>query len=115
MSNSPQSLAELNEKDKALNDVSVILKDTLVQLSQIENIEEIILFGSRARGNNEPRSDIDLAIKCSLLSDKVWNREVVEIIENANTLLKIDCLRFEKTSLEMQQNILKYGKTLWRK
>jgi predicted nucleotidyltransferase len=32
------------------------------QLARAHNVEKIILFGSRARGDNRPRSDLDLAI-----------------------------------------------------
>ncbi len=34
------------------------------QLRDLPFIEKIVLFGSRARGDNKPRSDIDLAIVC---------------------------------------------------
>jgi len=52
-------------------------------------VAAVYLFGSRARGDNFPRSDIDLAIK--LDDNTLKNVELVEdIIEDADTLLKID-------------------------
>jgi predicted nucleotidyltransferase len=63
------------------------------QLKSLPFIDEIWLFGSRARGDNQERSDIDLAIICPAASDIDWLK-VVDIIENADTLLKIDCVRF---------------------
>jgi nucleotidyltransferase substrate binding protein (TIGR01987 family) len=65
------------------------------QLKALSFVDEIWLFGSRARGDNQERSDIDLAIVCPAASDTDWLK-VVNIIENADTLLKIDCVRFRQ-------------------
>ena len=37
-------------------------------LSQYPHVEETIVFGSRAKGNHKPGSDIDIAIKGSALT-----------------------------------------------
>ncbi|MGL5034569.1 MAG: nucleotidyltransferase domain-containing protein, partial [Microcystaceae cyanobacterium] len=34
-----------------------------VAISQFSDISEVILFGSRAKGNHKPGSDVDLAVK----------------------------------------------------
>ncbi|WP_410526187.1 nucleotidyltransferase domain-containing protein [Rickettsia endosymbiont of Urophora cardui] len=39
------------------------------KLESLPFIEEIWLFGSRARGDNNERSDIDLAIICPNITD----------------------------------------------
>lgn len=77
-------------------------------------VEGIYLFGSRARGDNSPRADIDLAISCPKANDSEWNR-ILEIVENADTLLEIDVLRFEETSGRMRENILRDKKVLYQK
>lgn len=60
-------------------------------------VEEIWIYGSRARGDNEERSDIDLAIFCPTASRYEWN--VIKLItENADTLLHIDCVRLDTLS-----------------
>ena len=64
------------------------------QLASLPFVQKIMLFGSRARGTHHERSDIDLAIECPSATDIDWNR-VMQIIENADTLLKIDCVRFD--------------------
>ncbi|AFC71683.1 nucleotidyltransferase substrate binding protein [Rickettsia australis str. Cutlack] len=63
------------------------------------------------RGYNEERSDIDIAIICSNITDQKWLK-VMDIIENADTLLKIDCVRFESTKIspELYEKILKEKK-----
>lgn len=85
-------------------------------LKQLPFVEEIWLFGSRARGDHQERADIDLAIVCPLASDKEWF-DLLTIIENADTLLKIDCVRFDRLSPhnKLRENILKDKKVLYGK
>ncbi len=66
-------------------------------LSALPYVEKILLYGSRARGDNQERADIDLAIVCPNATRKNW-LELMEIIEEADTLLKIDCVRFDELS-----------------
>lgn len=57
-------------------------------------VEKIILFGSRASKDNVDRSDIDLAIDCPKATVKEWQM-FLDIIDNADTLLQIDCIRYD--------------------
>ncbi len=83
------------------------------KLKQLPFIEEIWLFGSRARVDHQERSDIDLAIVCPHASELEW-LDVQELIENADTLLKIDCIRFDQLdrSDKLRENILKFKKII---
>ncbi len=83
-------------------------------LSHLPFIEKIILFGSRARKDNIERSDIDLAIVCPKATSDNW-MTVLEIIENADTLLKIDCIRFDTLSeaSKIKTNIINEGIILY--
>ncbi|WPY01396.1 Nucleotidyltransferase domain protein [Candidatus Trichorickettsia mobilis] len=65
------------------------------KLIQLPVIQEIWLFGSRARGDNQERADIDLAIYCPDASNNNW-LTILDIIEAADTLLKIDCIRLDE-------------------
>lgn len=67
------------------------------KLQQLPFVEKIVLYGSRARGDHQERSDIDLAVFCPIASEKDWH-QVMDIVENADTLLKIDCVRLDKLS-----------------
>lgn len=76
----------------------VILKYTfLKKIAQFSCVKKIILFGSRARQDNMPLSDIDVAIDCSGATDKEWCM-ILAIVDNADTLLHIDCIRYDKLS-----------------
>jgi predicted nucleotidyltransferase len=77
-------------------------------LKNLPFVEKIILFGSRARGSNQSRSDIDLAIVCPNATSSQWH-QILDIVEQADTLLEIDCLQFEKLDLDLKQRILKDG------
>jgi len=71
-------------------------------------VDKVILFGSRARGTHQPRSDIDLAIISPHITLQQW-RKILDIIEEADTLLKIDCLLFENADDDLKKRILKDG------
>lgn len=85
------------------------------KLQQLPFIEAIWLYGSRARGDNTERSDIDLALLCPQVTDEEWH-EVCDIIANADTLLHIDFLRFDTLKDEkLKNNILRFRKILYEK
>lgn len=74
------------------------------------------MFGSRARGDNQERADIDLAILCNNASFEDWLL-VRSIIEDADTLLKIDCIRMDglpETS-DLKISIIQQGIKLYEK
>jgi predicted nucleotidyltransferase len=64
------------------------------RLKALPFVEAIYLYGSRARGTQRPRSDIDLAIVCPKADGRDW-QQVLDIVEDADTLLEIDCLRLD--------------------
>ncbi len=87
----------------------------LVQLKKIQGVEKIWLFGSRARGDAKPRSDIDLAIVLSSTlknPDKTW-LSVLDVVGHADTLLHIDCINFnEIASTQLRHSITMEGISL---
>lgn len=88
----------------------------LTNLTKLPFIEEIWLFGSRGRGDNHERADIDIAILCPNASKEDW-QQVLEIIYDADTLLKIDCVRFDTLNDDdkFKQNIIDFKKILYKK
>lgn len=79
-------------------------------------MEEIWLFGSRARRDYHTHSDIDLAIICPKAKNADWLK-VMDIVDNADTLLKIDCVRLDRheVSQKLYDNIMKEKKVLYAK
>ena len=80
--------------------------------SNYPNIYKIVLFGSRARGDYRPNSDIDLAI----FSRSISNLEVANFtneIEDLDTLLKFDIvLMTPDTDPRLLENIKQEGVVL---
>ncbi len=64
-------------------------------------VNQLILFGSRARGDARERSDIDLAIDCPSATGMDWRR-LKDVIDDADTLLKIDAVRYDALSEKSQ-------------
>ena len=77
-------------------------------LSQISSVETVILFGSRARGDNRERSEIDLAVICPDASWGDWAK-MTDVIDEAPTLLKIDLVRFHDAPELLKEEILLEG------
>ena len=90
--------------------------DTLIkEISAFPSVEKIILYGSRARGDNEPRSDIDLAVAGNL-DWQEWSkiRRLADVEDNTiRTLLKIDLVQLEKVGELLRKSILHEGKILY--
>ena len=85
------------------------------QLQALPCVHTIYLFGSRARGDNNPRSDIDLAIDCPQATEAQW-QEILDLIADADTLLKIDCIRLDKLYDEsLLAEIKQHNKILYHK
>ncbi len=85
-------------------------------LTKIERIEQIWLYGSHARGDSHEKSDIDIAVIGEDLSVDDWAL-AQEIIQNADTLNKIDLVwynQLEKTSL-LRKNIDRDRKLLFKR
>ena len=86
------------------------------QLQSLSCIEEIWLYGSRARGDHHERSDIDLALLCPQAT--AADLQIIdEIVAQADTLLKIDCIQFDRESCDdiLYHNILRDKKVIYVK
>lgn len=86
------------------------------KIAALPFIDQIWLYGSRARGDERERSDFDLAIVCPEAADDNWS-QVLRIIEDADTLLKIDCVRVDllNKNLPFYNNILQDHKVIYNR
>lgn len=88
----------------------------LSELARLPWIDAIWLYGSRARGDHTERSDIDLAIVAPRATEDEWF-QVREIIDQADTLLHVDCVRFDRLSPDdkLAQKIIRDKKVLFER
>lgn len=83
----------------------------IVNASKKHNIDRVILFGSRARGDFTERSDIDIAVSGGDFDAFYW-----EIKENAHSLLMFDIVNLnERISDDLKAEIEKDGVTIYEK
>ena len=90
------------------------LTERVARIAQVQEVERIILFGSRARGDAQSRSDIDLAISAPTMTRRRW-LEIVDLMEEAESLLSIDLVRLDEAGEGLQAQIRKEGKVLYER
>jgi len=78
-------------------------------------VNEVILFGSRAKGNFEPGSDIDIALKGESLTLNDINNASLEL-DDILFPYKLDLIIFERINeKELIEHISRVGKILYSK
>ena len=92
--------------------IKEIVLNQIREIAQKCEIEKVILFGSRARGTNGPRSDIDLAIYGCRDFDKLYDC----LQEDLWSLLKLDIINMDsRISEELKAEIKRGGVVLYEK
>ena len=83
----------------------------IVSFAKEHSITKIILFGSRARGTNTERSDIDIAVYGGDFDEFYW-----DIKENVHSLLMFDIVQADVSiSDELKEEIEKDGVVIYEK
>lgn len=87
-----------------------VLRD-IRTFAEKHGVERVILFGSRARGTNTKRSDIDIAA-----SGGDFDAFYGDIMENVHSLLSFDVIDYDRRiSEELKKEIEKDGVLLYEK
>ncbi len=84
------------------------------RLKAFPEVERVILFGSRARGDNGARADLDIAVACPTADIVRWF-DMIDDVEEAPTLLEVDLVRLEEAPSELAANILREGRVLYER
>ena len=87
------------------------VRNEIISFAKLHNIEKLVLFGSRARGDYKAESDIDLAI---------WGGDgaafSIDVEEEIHTLLSFDIVDFKyHIKKELAESIAKEGIILYEK
>ncbi|WP_317424666.1 nucleotidyltransferase domain-containing protein [uncultured Acidaminococcus sp.] len=90
-------------------DLKPAVRQAVIALAQEYGLKKVILFGSRARGDNRERSDIDLAVQGG---DTV--RFALDVEEKAPTLLFFDVVNLDQpVQPELLESIKREGIILY--
>lgn len=73
----------------------------------------IFLFGSRARGDHNERSDVDIAIDAGKLLTMTEKGQIMTMVDALNMPQKTDVVDFNRMPQALKDNILKEG-ILWK-
>ncbi|WP_457640375.1 type VII toxin-antitoxin system MntA family adenylyltransferase antitoxin [Persephonella sp.] len=85
----------------------------IVEVIKKYNPEKIVLFGSRARGDNKRTSDIDIAVDIDLPFRE--QRKLKEEVDKISGLYSVDLIFLPNVNEKFKKKILKEGKTLYEK
>ncbi len=87
------------------------LKTEIIELAKKHNIDKVILFGSRARGDYIKVSDIDIAVTGGDIAEFS-----IDVDEETNTLLQFDVVNLEgSVQKELLESIEREGIVLYEK
>ena len=98
------------QTDKFGLDAALIAQivDSIVRLA---SSKRIIIYGSRARGDYSPTSDIDIAVECDEGKELIRN----EIDDGIRTLLKMDIVDIDEVGSQLRSEIEREGAILYEK
>ena len=83
--------------------------------SQHPEVEQAIIFGSRAKGNYKPASDIDIALKGAALNSTILNK-ISNALQDSALPYTFDIILFQQiTNKELIDHIERIGKILYEK
>jgi predicted nucleotidyltransferase len=87
------------------------VKRDIIKIAKKNGVEKVILFGSRARGTNSERSDIDITAIGGNFLDFYY-----DIKEDVHSLLSFDIVNYNKgASEELKKEIERDGVVIYEK
>jgi predicted nucleotidyltransferase len=86
-----------------------LIEDLAGRLARHPAVQRVWLFGSRARGDNFERSDIDLAVEAPGIDRYEWLKITLDFEDEAPTLLSIDLVRLEEAPALLREQIRDEG------
>lgn len=102
-------MKKINVKQKKRNKDAALIKKIIREISGKKGIEAVYLFGSYAKGNPTPMSDIDICV----ISRHISEEEKRAILSNASR--KVDIVLFDDLPFGIRWRVLNEGKPLYVK
>jgi len=111
MAPTPEASPSDSRSSRDGDPVEAVLREIVRRAQSSLDLKRVLLFGSRARGDARPDSDLDLAFEHTS-SDAVWAEFVNEMHDEASTLLPLDLVDLKKADPTLRASIEQHGRTL---
>lgn len=98
---------------KCFDEVKRMIVDNMDRLIEAYGIRLIYIFGSYAKGNNNEKSDIDIAV---LLNNDYNPMDKLELIGELTSVLRredIDLVILNSANPVLRHQVIKYGKLIY--
>lgn len=98
---------------KCFDEVKRMIVDNMDRLIEVYGIRLIYIFGSYAKGNNNKKSDIDIAV---LLNNDYNPVDKLELIGELTSVLRredIDLVILNSANPVLRHQVIKYGKLIY--
>lgn len=87
------------------------LIDEIISIAKRYDVDKLVLFGSRARGDYKEKSDIDIAFVGGMAGEFV-----ISVNEDTETLLEFDLVNLSKAVQDdLKKVIMREGITIYEK
>lgn len=90
------------------------VQSVIDELVDIYPIEKLVLFGSRAVGDFDPRSDFDIAVFAPELCKKKFSKLRLDAAES-RTLYWVSLVHFESNPPALQERIVSQGVVIYER
>lgn len=98
---------------KCFDEVKRMIVDNMDGLIEVYGIRLIYIFGSYAKGNNNEKSDVDIAV---LLNNDYNPMDKLELIGELTSVLRredIDLVILNSANPVLRHQVIKYGKLIY--
>jgi len=110
----PKKLRKMNLNIMGLEEKinEIIRQVASIVATELKDNYRLFLFGSRAQGDYDEKSDVDIGIQSDIpISAKKW-LTIQEKVEQIPTLLKIDIVDFNTVNEDFKKIALKHTKDI---
>lgn len=87
----------------------------LTTIAKDDSVSRIIVFGSRALGDYEKYSDLDLAIDAPAMTKYDWLKLKEFAIYDLNAFIKVSLVHYSSNPDKLKDRINKTGKTIYER
>ena len=87
--------------------------DAVEEMVARDELDLVLLFGSRARGEHGPMSDVDLAVRTNKNVEDVHDWKLATLGRLAGPVQSVDLVLIEQASLALRYRVARDGLPLW--